>query len=433
MARRLGDRPRAPASVRHLWHHSAMSVEIQTLSPDRWAELLAVAEHVFAETVSPETVERFRRVSDTNRFLTALDNDRIVATSGVLTFNMTVPGGDVPAGGVTVVCVLPSHRRRGLMSAMMRRMIDDCHERGEPIAILWASEGTIYQRFGYGLATYSMNLEAETRSCAYAREWEREGTFRLLRQEEAAEVVAPVYDAARSQRAGFLARTPDWWTGIVQDEDKEKKGGEARRIVVYETEGGPEAYAIYKMKGEWDVRGTTSSLRVEEAIATTPRGTREIWRYLFDIDLMRALKAWHLPTDHPILTLMVEPRRLGATVGDGLWLRIVDVVSALESRTYGIDGRGEGRLTFELRDEYCAWNAGRWTLDANDGHARVARSSDEADLALDANDLASLYMGGFSATALARAGRIVELRGGGLGQADRLFPTALQPWCPQEF
>ncbi|HEY1169329.1 MAG TPA: sterol carrier protein domain-containing protein, partial [Candidatus Limnocylindrales bacterium] len=196
---------------------------------------------------------------------------------------------------------------------------------------------------------------------------------------------------------------------------------------------GPEAYAVYKIKGEWNSRGPAGTLTVEEAIASTPRGTREMWRYLLDVDLVRTLKASRLPTDHPLFWLAAEPRRLGTTMGDGLWLRIVDVAAALEGRTYGIDGRGSGRLTLELRDEYCPWNAGRWRLDVSDGQARASGTDSEADLALDANDLACLFMGGSTATALAGAGRVVELRPGSLAMADSLFPTASMPWCPQEF
>ena len=410
-----------------------MSTEIVKVPPDRWAEYMSVAELVFGETVTPEATERWRRLSDLERFFTTMDErNRMVATGGLLTFNLTVPGGDMPAGGVTFVAVLPSHRRRGILRAMMRRMIDDIHERGEPIAILWASEGSIYQRFGYGLATYSVNLEAETRLCGYARDWPSEGSFRLLTQEEAAGVIAPIYDTARAQRAGFLGRTPEWWVTIAQDEDK-KKGAEAKRIVVYETADGPEAYAIYKTKGEWNARGSVSSLSVDEAFGTTPRGTREIWRYLLDVDLMVQLKSWHLPPDHPLLMLAAQPRRLGTTMGDGLWLRIVDAKAALEGRTYGVDGLGEGSLTLELRDEFCPWNAGRWRIEVAGGLAEVSRTDAAADLALDANDLASLFLGGFSATALAHTGRVVELRSGALAIGDGLFPTALQPWCPQEF
>jgi predicted acetyltransferase len=395
--------------------------------------LLKTAEVGFAEDVSDDLIERVRKVSDPDRFVCALDSDRFVATGGVFSVNLSVPGGDLPAGGVTWVTVIPSHRRRGILRRMMRLMVDDCHTRNEPLAMLWASEGSIYQRFGYGLATWAVNLEAEVASAGYAREWPDEGSFRILRVGEGLDLVAPVYDAVRAERAGFLSRTPEWWVGQLPLADKDAKGGEAKRLVVYETAGGVEAYAVYKTKADWTRGLANGTITVDEAMGSTPAGTRAIWRYLFGIDLMKTLRAWRLPADHPVLMLAAEHRRLGIHMGDGLWLRIVDVKAALEGRTYGIDGRGSGRVTFDLRDDYCPWNAGRWTLDVADGRGSVAAATEPVDLELDANDLGSLFLGGFSATALAGAGRVFELRGGGLATADRLFPTALQPWCPQEF
>ena len=416
-----------------LCKHNAMSVEIRVCPSDRFAEFLRTAEVGFSEDVSDELIKRVESVSDKERFFCAMEDDRFVATSGVFSVRLSVPGGEMAAGGITWVTVVPSHRRRGIMREMMRRMIDDGRNRGEPIAMLWAAEGAIYQRFGFGLATYSVSLESDARSFAFAREWPAEGSFRLLPAGEGRELVEPVYDAARSQRSGFLSRTPDWWVGILPDAEKDKKGGEVKRLVVYEVDGHAEAFAIYKTKAEYDARGSSSKLMVDEAIASTPRGTREIWRYLHNVDLMRTVKTWRLPLDHPVLTFLAEPRRLGATIGDGLWIRILDISAALQGRTYGIDGHGRGRVNFDLRDDYCPWNAGRWSLEVADGRARVARTDTEADLSMDANDLASLFLGGFSATALAAAGRIVEMRPGGLAAADGLFPTSLKPWCPQEF
>jgi predicted acetyltransferase len=410
-----------------------MSVEIRVCPPDRFVDMLKTAEVAFGEDLPDEMIGRVERVADKERWFASFDGDRIVGTSGVFSLRLSVPGGELPTGGVTFVTVLPSHRRRGLMSGMMRRMVDDCHLRGEPLAALWAAEGAIYQRFGFGLATMCCNLEAEMKSVGFAREWPREGSCRLLPVGEGRDLVAPVYEAARSGRAGFLARTPDWWTGILPLAEKDSRGGEARRLVVYETADGPEAYAVYKTKPEWNSRGPAGALTVEEAIASTPRGTREIWRYLLEVDLVRTLKAGRLPYDHPLFALAAEPRRLGTTLGDGLWLRIVDAAAALEGRTYGVGGRGNGRLTVDLRDEYCPWNAGRWSLDVADGRARATRTEGEADLAMDAGDLGSLFLGGVTATALAASGRVTELRVGGLAVADGLFPTALKPWCPQEF
>ena len=409
-----------------------MSIEIRPCPPDRFVELLRTAEVGFADDVPDDLVGRVELVADKDRWFAPFDGDRMVGTGGVFTQRLSVPGGELATGAITWVTVLPSHRRRGLMSGMMRLMIDDCHRRGEPLAALWAAEGAIYQRFGFGLATMCLNLEAETAAFGYARDWPREGAFRLLPAGVGRELVAPVYEAVRSERPGFLERTPAWWVGILPLADKDAKGGGARRLVVYETDDGPEAYAVYKTKGEWNARGPAGTVTVEEAIASTPRGTREIWRYLMGVDLVRTLKTWRLPFDHPLFLLAAEPRRLGTTVGDGLWLRVVDV-SALAGRTYGQDGRGNGRLTLELRDDYCPWNAGRWRLEVSDGAAAVSRTEGNADLALDANDLGSLLLGGFTATALAGAGRVVELRPGGLAVADALFAAASVPWCPQEF
>jgi predicted acetyltransferase len=410
-----------------------MGVDIRVCPPDRFRELLKLAGIAFSEDVPEDLIERVERVADRERFFTALDGERMVATSGVFSMRLGVPGGELPAGGLTWVTVLPSHRRRGLMRGMMRLMVDDCHTRGEPIAILWAAEGAIYQRFGFGLATLSLNLEAETRSVGFAREWASEGECRLVPVGEGLDLVAPVYEAARTQRAGFLARTPEWWVGILPRAEKDSTGGEVKRLVVYETADGPEAYAVYKTKVEWNVRGPAGVLTVEEALGATPRGTREIWRFLLNVDLMRTLKAWRLPADHALFHLAAEPRRLGTSVGDGLWLRIVDVVAALEGRTYGVDGAASGHLTFDLRDEYCPWNAGRWTLDVEHGRAGVRRSDGPADLALDAGDLGALFLGGIGATVLGLTGRIVELRRGSLAMADRLLRTGIDPWCPQEF
>src|ERR1035437_4431543 len=267
-----------------LCQHGAMNVEIRVCPPERFAEFLRMDEIPFSEDASDELIKRIEAVADKDRFVCAMEDDRFVGTGGVFTVHLTVPGGDMPAGGITWGSVLPTHRRRGLMSQMMRRMIDDCHRRGEPLAMLWAAEGAIYQRFGFGQATSSFNLEAEVRAISFTREWPREGACRLLPVGEGLDLVMPVYEAARSGRSGFIDRTPDWWVGVLPLAEKDAKGGEARRLVVYESEAGPEAYAVCKTKSEWNVRGPGGTLTVEEAIGCTPRGTREIWRYLLEVD-----------------------------------------------------------------------------------------------------------------------------------------------------
>jgi predicted acetyltransferase len=417
------------APVARTCENSGLSVEIRACPPDRFVELLKTSEIGFSEDLSNDMIGRVERVADKERWWAPFDGDRMVGTSGIFTMHLKIPGGELPAGGITFVTVLPSHRRRGLMSGMMRLMIDDCRNRGEPLAILWGAEGAIYPRFGFGQATSSFNLEAEVGAISFTRDWPREGACRLLPAGEGLDLVMPVYEAARSGRSGFIDRTPDWWVGVLPLAEKDAKGGEARRLVVYESEAGPEAYAVCKTKSEWNVRGPGGTLTVEEAIGCTPRGTREIWRYLLEVDLIRTLKTWRMPADYPLFTLVSEPRRLATTVGDGLWLRIVDVKAALEGRTYGLDGNDAGRLTLDLRDEYCPWNAGRWLIQVDGGRATASRVEGDADLSLDANDLAAMFLGGTSAAALADSGRVEQLRPGGLSAANSLFATPLIPWC----
>jgi predicted acetyltransferase len=410
-----------------------MSVEVRVCPPERFAELLRAAEVGFAEDVPDDMIARVEAVADKQRIVGAFDGDRIVGTAVVFGLTLTVPGGEVQAGGITWVTVMPSHRRQGLMSSMMRLMIDDCHRRGEPVAMLWAAEAAIYQRFGFGLGTMTLNVEAEMRSVGFAQGKGREGSFRLIPPGEGREIVAPVYEAVRARTPGFLGRNPEWWVAQLPLADKDAKGGEVRRLVVFETDSGPEGYAVYKTKPQWDLSGPRGTVVVEEAIGSTPRGTREIWRYLLDVDLMRTLKAGRLPVDHPLFTLASEPRRLGPRLGDGLWVRILDVAAALEARTWGIGGNAAGRVVLQLADTYCPWNADRWRLDVSGGRAAVTRTDDAADVALTANELGAMYLGGISASALAEAGRVTELRSGGLTTADTLFATAVRPWCPQEF
>jgi predicted acetyltransferase len=410
-----------------------MSAIVRVCPPERFAELLKAAEVAFGEDIDDDLIKRIEAVSDKERFVGAFDGESIVGTAGVFGFTMTVPGGEVKAGGVTWVTVMPSHRRQGLMSAMMRLMLDDCRGRGEPVAILWAAEAAIYQRFGYGMATTTLDAEASSQAVGFAPGAPREGSFRLIPAGQGHELVAPVYEAVRARTPGFLARSEASWVGRLPLAEKDAKGGEVRRLVVYETDSGPEGYAVYKTKSKWDSAGPASTAVVDEAIGCTPRGTREIWRYLLELDLVRTLKVGHLPTDHPLFTLAAEPRRLGLKYGDGIWLRILDVAAALEARSWGAGGGADGSLVFELADDYCPWNAGRWRIEATGGRAHVTRTTDAADVAMTANELAAMYMGEFGATSLAAAGRMTELRPGGLAAADSLFATAVKPWCPQDF
>jgi predicted acetyltransferase len=365
----------------------------------------------------------------------AFEGERSVGCAGAYTLRLTIPGGEADAAGVTLVAVLPSHRRRGILSALMRQQLDEIRERREPLAILWASEGAIYGRFGYGLATLQGSFEIDRSRATYARPSELVGQVRLVTGEEAERVFPALYEAMRVETPGFLSRSEAWWHwGMLRDAEEMRRRGGPKMLAVLEVDGRPEGYAIYRIKAEWDGRGPKGELSVREVVATTPRAELGLWRWLLDTDLIALVRASLSTPQHPLLLALAEPRRLGLTLGDGLWVRLVDLPEALGARSYA----AAGRVVLQVRDAFCPWNEGRWALAATGDHgggssAEVSRTDDEPDLALDVADLGAVYLGGFRFDDLARAGRVIERRPGAVRSADRLFAVGRTPYCSTMF
>jgi predicted acetyltransferase len=395
-------------------------------SADELGRAVGAIGHYFGWVPTPEDVERFSRLLPPERMHAAFDGGEIVGGAGSFPFEMTIPGGPVPCAGVTVVGVLPTHRRRGLLSRLMRAQLDDVQERGEPFAALFASEPTIYGRFGYGLAAleYRMTLP---RVRAALREGlpGRTGNVRLVEHDEALRTFPRVYERVRREIPGFLSRPKEWWELRRLRDDHRPPGSGPLNRALFELEGVPLGYALYRVADAEEDDGWTRKLRVVEALGADVTATREIWRFLLEVDWMEEIRAWLLPTDHPLIHLVARPDQLRLRADTGLWARLVDVGAALSARRYAHDGR----VMFHVRDPFCPWNEGTWAL--VDGTAKRSRRA--ADLALDVGTLGAAFLGGFSFAQLARAGLVEELRRGGLARADALFATARQPWCPEIF
>ncbi|HVA29922.1 MAG TPA: GNAT family N-acetyltransferase [Gaiellaceae bacterium] len=378
----------------------------------------------FGAAPDEERLGRFARVLELERMHAAWENGAIVGGAGAFTFDFSVPGASLPCAGVTVVGVYPAHRRRGVLRAMMDAQLRDVHERGEPIAALWASEETIYGRFGYGLASWCGEVKIKKEWSAFARPLERRGTMRSVSQEEARTLFPPVWEALRAQRPGVFARSQDWWELRplrLPDEEKESP----RRFFALELDGAPQGYAIYRTHVGFENGVSTARTEVLEAVGATPQATGEVWRFLLDIDWTATFEAALLPPDHPLFLLLANPRRAGYRMGDGLWVRLVDVGAALSGRTYSSDGS----LVFDVRDPVCPWNEGGWKLEG----ASASRTDDPAELALEVDALGSAYLGAVSFTQLAGSGRVEELVDGALKRADALFGWQPLPWCPEIF
>ncbi len=408
----------------HSRHNQAVEINVRPFEGDRRAYLDSIGIG-FAEHTNDEAAPIWESVLEFDRAIAAYDGDRIVGNAAAISFGLTVPGGILPVAGVTTVGVHPTHRRRGALRQMMRLQLDDVHRRGEPLAVLWASEGSIYQRFGYGLASLKASVKVDRHRNAFRRPHTFSGQIRMVDETEARLAFPPVYEAVRPSRPGFFSHTPEFWNAeVFYFPEKWRRGRGAPFHVLHEVGGIVDGYARYAVR-----EGDVSEISVLDFMATTPAAHLDLWRFLLDIDLMARVEAWNVAVDDPILLAIAEPRKLEMTVGDALWLRIVDISSALAARRY----RDDGRLVLEVADEFCPWNDGRWSLSVESGVPIVEPTTDSPDFRCDVTDVAAAYLGGFSFAQLAAAARISELAPGGVERADALFRTDRAPWCPRVF
>ena len=406
-----------------------MSLDVRPVRDlDEFKRAVGAIGHYFGGwPADDEAAQRFSSNLPFERMHAAREGDRIVGGAGVFPFELTVPGGTAACAGVTVVGVLPTHRRRGALTAMMRAQLDDVRERGEPVAALWASEEVIYRRFGYGLASLSCEIAVPSGHASLREPRDERATPQLVPLEGAKTVIAPIYERVRACTPGMFARTDTWWeTRSLPDPPDRRQGGGEKNALVLELDGEPCGYALYRIHSKFESGSAAGHVDVIEAVADGPVATRELWRVLLDMDWKATLKAHLLPIDHPLMHQLTYPRRMQMRVGDGLWVRLVDVGAALAARAYA----DEGPVVFEVEDAFLPDNGGRWRITSG----KAERTDDEADLALDVGELGAAYLGGFTFGELVRAGAVRELKEGGAARADAVFLTdSPKPWCPEIF
>jgi predicted acetyltransferase len=400
-----------------------MSVEVRRGRREDVLGALRPVFHYFGREPTKDSASRVTRVLSPERIHAAWEDRQIVGGASAFELRLTIPGAVVPAAGVTVVGVLPTHRRQGVLTQLMRAQLDDVQERGEPAAFLWASEGAIYGRFGYGLAGLSGEIDLLRAHSRFVRPIETDGRFRLLSLEEALERLPPVYERVASDTPGMFGRTSEWWSTRVLDDPEWRRGGAGEMArVVLEHDGDAVGYALYRLQMGFAEGASTAAVHVIEALGVTPEAVAAIWRHLLDIDWMERTKAWLLPVDHPLFLLLEEPSRMRFRVEESVWLRLVDVAAALQARSWA----QEADLVLAITDSFCPWNEGSYRLDGS-------TTRDAPDLRLDVRDLGAAFLGGFTFSELRRAGRVEELVPGALQRADAAFRTGRAPWCPEIF
>lgn len=406
--------------------HSA----VRPLGRDQLAEFMRPVHTALGLQFIPERIEQVKTLPELALCLGGFLEDQLVGAAGVYSLELTVPGGAaVPTAGLTMVGVLPTHRRRGVLSQLMRHHLAEAHRCGQPLASLFASEGSIYNRFGYSIASLAAEIELDRAHTAFVPTAPKvAASARLLDEDEAVAAFPAIWDRVRARTPGMVARSPQWWRVRRLGDPPWVRGSRAPlQRVLLQVAGEAVAYAIYRqLDSGWDgFNINTMNLEVVEAVGDGPAATAAVWRYLLDIDLAQQIKARLLPVDHPLLFLLVEPRRLRLRLSDALWVRVVEVTAALGARSYAPGPP----LVFAVSDPLCPWNQGTFCL-----HEGVARRSEAApELQLPIEALGAVYLGGFRFSQLAAAGRIVELRPGAVQRADALFAAAAAPWAPEIF
>lgn len=396
---------------------------------DRWYQSLELAFGGVAET-RPER-ELWEDLTETERSIGVWDGDDCVGTAGAFTFSVSTPGGAfVPAAGVTMVSVAATHRRRGILTSMMRRQLDDVRSRGEPLAVLTASEPEIYGRFGYGVATHRMSVEIDSSRVRIAAPPGADDVrLRFVSVADGARACEEVYRRTIGTRPGMLARTPGWERLPLLDPPSEREGGSPMQCVLAERDGQVVGYARFHNKPEWSAAGPEGSVSVRHVDALDPVAYAALWRFLCGIDLTTTVRSHNRPVDDPLLHLVTDIRRCGVRLRDSLHVRPVDVGAALGARRY----TAPVDVVFDVDDAFCHWNTGRWRLTGDTEGASCERTRDAADLALSVKELGAAYLGGVPLSALAGAGRVRELREGALAQASVAFGCDLAPWLPHGF
>ncbi|HZF90063.1 GNAT family N-acetyltransferase [Streptomyces sp.] len=406
---------------------------LRVLRPDDWDVWYDTLLRAFGGVPeAPEERELWRELTEFDRSLGVWDGGACVGTSGAFSFRLTVPGGaSVPAAGVTMVGVAATHRRRGVLTSMMRRQLEDVRSWGEPLAVLTASEPDIYGRFGYGVATYALGAEIDT---GRVRLSVPAGTddvrLRYAAPAEVLDACEAVYAQLVPRRPGMLARRPKWERVGLLDPESEREGASPLQCVVAERDGRIVGYARYRVKIGWGESGHDGTVFLEDLAAPDPAVDAALWRFLFGIDLTATLVARGRPVDDTWQYLVSDTRRCRPRLRDSLYLRPVEVGAALEARTYAapVD------VVLDVEDAFCPWNAGRWRLSGDTKGATCERTADAADLALSVRELGSVYLGGVRLAALGAAGRVRELRAGALAEASVAFGAAgLAPWLPHGF
>lgn len=432
-----GDASGAPtdASVASTPPHLAQP-RLTPLTPEQFDAFDLAEQRGFQEEKPPEHRDLDREIVDTARYFGFTVDGRWVSTFGSFARRLTVPGGAaIPVSAVTSVTVHSAYRRRGLLRQSMAHEFARCRDRGEPIALLYASESSIYGRFGFANAASEAHLSGRTEALALRGDVERAldaagGSVDEVPREAFVGMVRDLHDRLRAARPGSLDRPDAWWKAKLSDPVVWREGATALRFVVsYDAGGRVDGQATYQFKEGDDAGNAAGEVRIQEVEAASAVALARLWRYLANLDLARTFSLHRAPVEYELRHLVADPRGIVTRLQDALYLRILDVGAALSARRYATDVD----TVIELTDPMLPDLAGRYALRGSAAGAEATRTDRDAEMTLSVRDLAATYLGETSLAALHAAGVVTEHRPGAVARVATALRWPIAPFCADEF
>ena len=351
----------------------------------------------------------------------AFDDDELVGTSAGYDFRITIPSGPSKFLGVTEVTVASTHRRRGILRAMMQRLLRKGLDEGHHIAGLWASESNIYGRFGFGISGETQVAKLDTRHGQFRKEHDLQGELRFASLGMMRQAAPKIWEKSAAQTTGMIKRREGEWDWRYNPQRIKNIKPRKPFFVIYSENGVPLGYVEYSIEDRQRGMHSANLVRVRELIAATATAETALWRYVLDIDLASEIYDGHHPKKSSLLWLLTDPRKLSFEPYDSMWIRILDPLKALSARTYS----ASGEIAIEVTDDFCPWTNGVYLLTVDDNGVGTCDRTDRLpDVTMPIASIGSIYMGAHYLADLQRAGRVTEHKSGSIAQIDTMFPIS---------
>jgi predicted acetyltransferase len=396
-----------------------MGIEDRIPTDVDWPAMVRADGRAFGEVPTEAQIAERRSTVDLDRFRIAVDATQVVGVAGSFAFDVTLPGGaTAPAAGLTWVGVSATHRRRGIVTELMRLVHQDADDRGEPIAMLFASEGGIYERFGYGIASTMRFVEIDRTTARLRPDLAVDrDAVRFVEGDDARDHLAAMWERHRRSRAGEISRDAAWHDMVHELRERPGDGSSATFHLAHR-----DGYAAYRIRSKWTGR-PMNTLELVEFVPVTEQAHLDLWHTILGVDLVATVASKNLPPDEALPMLLTDVRPFATTVAkDGFWANVLDPGVAFGARTYGtVD-----RLVVEAEGV-------RWAVESDGDEASCQRVRTRPDLVTDRPSLGALLFGGVRPSQLARGRRLEGRSDDALRRADAFFVVGPAPHCATWF